>query len=72
MCGYFLFTDIRAFFGNVGWENQRLVDRYKVLAFFEALLKVTLDCIILIDECLGRREAEFIDAFKFKKTKHFN
>jgi len=34
-------------------------------------LKVTLDCTILIDECLGRIEAEFIDAFKLKK-KHFN
>jgi hypothetical protein len=34
MCGYFLFTDIGAFFRNVGWENKRLVDRHKVVTVF--------------------------------------
>jgi hypothetical protein len=34
LCGYFLFTDIGAIFGNFGWENKRLVDRYTVLVVF--------------------------------------
>jgi hypothetical protein len=31
-------------------------------------LKVTLNCTIIADECLGRREAGFIDAFKLSKN----